>query len=1395
MNTQMSSFAQTIMDRTYAHDLKDGGKETWDNIAYRVTKNVLKAVGIDMRQRFAQETHRLISERKLIPAGRYLYASGRQYHQIQNCYKFSTKIVTDQGCKPIGELVGKNVILMTTRGRWAEASVQCFGKQKLYKVVLSFAGCEKIIYATAQHSWRVARKVSQGGPSRGNRAWLQQKTSVDTIDLKKGDILWQVFGYGISRTPISPAGIQHGLVFGDGSLESKKHASCIRLCGLKNKALLRYFPLYPVRTIDKDIQVTGLPSHYKQFPLLNWDRSYLLGWLSGYFAADGCVSKEGKITLSSTSRKNLEFVKDVAYLLGIGGNPIRHIDRVSNLTGKPSRLYTVSFYAPTLTKDFFLITKHKARFEQIKSQRPTTWRVKSVKATKQQESVYCAVVPGTHEFVLEDNILTGNCLLLNAHDSREGWSELLAKASMSLMTGAGIGTSYSDIRHEGSKIRKTGGTASGPISLMQIVNECGRGIMQGGVRRSAIMAGLRWDHPDIHKFIRVKNWSPEVRELKAKDYSFPATLDFTNISVQLNDEFFISYHDDEHDKYALAQSVYWAVIEQMLKTGEPGFSVDVGKNEGEILRNAPLSADTHVLTDTGYQQIRSIVNRPATIWTGKQWAENIVFKKTGSNVQTICVEITGGRMIKADPTHEFLVERWPNRIDRIPAAELKKGDTLSVQLPAPATLVGGLVSVLNTKPGPVEDVFCCNVNCKEHTFIAEGVTVANCGEVSSRDDSDICLAEGTPVLTKKGWKPIEQLTLFDKVAYIDDDGTRRYEKPSFAGRTAQNVSTRTITTSTGAEITVTPNHLISSNGAWIRADQLTLGDTIDTELENDGSCKLKKTKAYDDWFALGWLVGDGWCSQPGSLGVCAGPDDVGIFKKVAQRLEKWSNSRVRYQTQPNGVLLAAVRSISAATQVREKWGLTITKGRDKKIPHSVWSASKSNKAAFLAGLFASDGTVKTNRKNAILSSSSRDIRKGVRLLLAELGIRAWAREFQVKGRKSQGVVVVNGASVYRFAGIIGFGYHTQKNKELRKKLASKYSRLTRKSVQCIQASKKTTSELAAEYNISKSHMRAIRSGRHKGLRLRSTDKIVKIKVGPVVDVYDLTMPTSHSFIADTLKVHNCNLGSINMSRIEDLDEFKHVLEYATAFLLAGTVYSDVPYSEVDRIRSKNRRLGLGLMGIHEWLLKRGKPYAPDEELGTWLAAYAKSGRYANKWADEWELSRPKKTRALAPNGTTSIVAETTGGIEPIFCVAYKRRYLKGDQYYYQYVIDPCAKRLIESGVDPDSIEDAYALARDVEKRVAFQAWVQGYVDHCISSTINLPAYGTELNNQESIRFFGSMLMRYLPRLRGITVYPDGGRSGQPLSPVPYKEALEHEGAELVEEAVDVCSLKGGSCGD
>jgi ribonucleoside-diphosphate reductase alpha chain len=207
---------------------------------------------------------------------------------------------------------------------------------------------------------------------------------------------------------------------------------------------------------------------------------------------------------------------------------------------------------------------------------------------------------------------------------------------------------------------------------------------------------------------------------------------------------------------------------------------------------------------------------------------------------------------------------------------------------------------------------------------------------------------------------------------------------------------------------------------------------------------------------------------------------------------------------------------------------------------------------------------------------------------------------------------------------------------------------------------------------------------------------------------------------------------------------------------------------------------------------RGLRYEPSAELGGFLDEYARSGEYASEYATRHGLSVPVATRAIAPTGTIAIVAETTTGIEPIFCVAYKRRYLDaGKVWKFQYVIDPTAKKLFDAGVDPDSVEDAYTLSLDMERRVKFQAWLQTFVDMSISSTINMPAWGTAANDESMLAEYERILIQYLPKIRGITVYPDGARGGQPLSPVPYSVAAGQEGL-VFEESDERCL--GGVCG-
>jgi len=275
----------------------------------------------------------------------------------------------------------------------------------------------------------------------------------------------------------------------------------------------------------------------------------------------------------------------------------------------------------------------------------------------------------------------------------------------------------------------------------------------------------------------------------------------------------------------------------------------------------------------------------------------------------------------------------------------------------------------------------------------------------------------------------------------------------------------------------------------------------------------------------------------------------------------------------------------------------------------------------------------------------------------------------------------------------------------------------------------------------------------------------------------------------------CNLGSINLANVDTLEEFEKVVELATKFLVCGTLRADLPYDKVYKIREKNRRLGLGLMGMHEWLLKRGYSYEVSPEFHAWLAVYRDvSEATGKKFCGKLGISEPVAYRAIAPTGTIGILAGTTTGIEPVFAVAYKRRYLKGGtKWHYEYAVDATADLIINQyGVSPDKIESAQSLATDPERRIKFQADVQDYVDMAISSTINMPEWGSAANNESKVEDFAATLSRYAARLRGFTCYPDGSRGGQPITQVEYEDAVKHKGVVFEENQEKQCSS--GICG-
>lgn len=119
----------------------------------------------------------------------------------------------------------------------------------------------------------------------------------------------------------------------------------------------------------------------------------------------------------------------------------------------------------------------------------------------------------------------------------------------------------------------------------------------------------------------------------------------------------------------------------------------------------------------------------------------------------------------------------------------------------------------------------------------------------------------------------------------------------------------------------------------------------------------------------------------------------------------------------------------------------------------------------------------------------------------------------------------------------------------------------------------------------------------------------------------------------------CNLGSVHLANIDSIDELRSITSLAGKFLVCGTLRGDLPLAKSVKVREKNRRIGVGLMGIHEWLLQRGQDYEMEPQLVEWLTTWQQASEEgANELCDRLYINRPVKYRAIAPTGTIGILA-------------------------------------------------------------------------------------------------------------------------------------------------------------
>lgn len=301
-----------------------------------------------------------------------------------------------------------------------------------------------------------------------------------------------------------------------------------------------------------------------------------------------------------------------------------------------------------------------------------------------------------------------------------------------------------------------------------------------------------------------------------------------------------------------------------------------------------------------------------------------------------------------------------------------------------------------------------------------------------------------------------------------------------------------------------------------------------------------------------------------------------------------------------------------------------------------------------------------------------------------------------------------------------------------------------------------------------------------------------------------------------LPFESCNLGSINLNTIVadgriDYDGLGKTVATAVHFLDNVIDMNRYPLPAIEETTKRMRKIGLGVMGFADMLLKLGIPYNSEQavqtarDLMTFIQRTAKQaseqlGRERGSFpmfeesvypAKGYKTMRNATVTTIAPTGTISIIAGTSSGIEPVFAISYIRNVLDNDKlievhpyfeqvaktrgFYSRELMEKIAEKGTLHGVSgaPEDVQQVFVTAHDItpEFHIRMQSAFQEATDNAVSKTVNFSSSATK----EDVR--AAYDLAYKLGLKGVTIYRDGSRAGQVLSVGKKDKDTEEERAE------------------
>lgn len=312
------------------------------------------------------------------------------------------------------------------------------------------------------------------------------------------------------------------------------------------------------------------------------------------------------------------------------------------------------------------------------------------------------------------------------------------------------------------------------------------------------------------------------------------------------------------------------------------------------------------------------------------------------------------------------------------------------------------------------------------------------------------------------------------------------------------------------------------------------------------------------------------------------------------------------------------------------------------------------------------------------------------------------------------------------------------------------------------------------------------------------DEINRHNPTPLLGQIEATNPCGE---IPLLPYESCNLGSIDLSKFVkdgamDWNRLKKTIGLGIRFLDDVIEVNNYPLPQIKDMTQANRKIGLGVMGFADMLIKLGVPYTSDEAVKT-ASTVMKTFRLASLEASEKLAAergcfpnhegsiyagksgkmRNATVNTVAPTGTISIIAGCSSGIEPLFALSYVRNVLSGTRFFETHPLFEMelrrrglySKELMADVGRAGSLEHIPAIPEDMKKiyitsfdvsaetHLRIQAAFQRHTDNSVSKTINLPADATV----EDVR--NIFMMAHKLKCKGITVYRYNTKRGQVLS--------------------------------